>query len=115
MSSNFDTTQDRTLDHPELRECPHCKQRMLRWYTPPDMTWGTPYQFVCFNDECPYYVRGWKWIKENYNKEASYRHRYNPFNGESGPVPVWSPAALRTRIMSETETVDEFVRRGGGE
>jgi len=102
---------DRTLNEPDLRNCPHCKQRMSKWYTPQDLSWGTPYQYVCFNDECGYYVRGWAWIRDSYNKEASYRHRYNPFSGESGPVPVWSETALRARIMGDDETVEEFVAR----
>jgi hypothetical protein len=106
--------KDRTLDNPELRCCPHCTERMLKWYTPPDATWGTPYQYVCFNDECTYYIRGWEWIKEHYNKEASYRHRFDPFNDESGPVPVWSPTALRARIMEDDETAEDFVKRTGG-
>jgi hypothetical protein len=114
MSSYFDTSGDKTLGDPELRKCPHCGSQMLKWYTPPALTWGTPYQYVCFNDECGYYVRGWKWLEQQYNKKASYRHRFNPFTGETGPVPVWSPAALRGRIMNDDETVDQFVRRTGG-
>lgn len=106
---------DRTIDNPELRNCPHCGVRMLKWYTPPDLTWGTPYQYVCFNDECGYYVRGWEWIQSRYNKTASYRHRFDPFHGSSGPVAVWSKTALRTRIMNDDESPDDFVKRGGGE
>jgi hypothetical protein len=113
----YEEEHDKTLQDPELRKCPHCQERMLKWYTPQDLSWGTPYQYVCFNDECGYYVRGWDHILKNYNKEASYRHRYNPFTGEAGPVPVWSPEALRARIMNDDESVDEYVRRtsGGGQ
>ena len=114
-SSYFDTSEDKTLQDDGLRKCPHCGSRMLKWYTPPDLSWGTPYQYVCFSDECGYYVRGWNWIMQQYNKEASYRHRYNPFVGESGPVPVWSPSALRGRIMDDDESVDDFVHRTSGE
>lgn len=113
-STNDDGSQDRTLQDAALRSCPHCDSRMLKWYTPPDLSWGTPYQYVCFNDDCGYYVRGWTWILQQYNKEASYRHRFNPFTGESGPVPVWSPTALRTRIMKDDETAEQFVHRTGG-
>ena len=105
---------DVTLDDPSLRTCPKCGSRMLRWYTPPDLSWGTPYHYVCFNDECPYYVNGWEWMESRYNKKASYRHRFNPFANESGPVPVWSPEALRSRIMKDDETAEEFVHRTGG-
>jgi len=110
----YEEDKDQTLKDPELRKCPHCAERMLKWYTPQDLSWGTPYQYVCFNDDCSYYVKGWEWIQQQYNKEASYRHRYNPFEGDAGPVPVWSPTALRARIMNDDETVEEFVRRTGG-
>lgn len=106
-----ETDGDLTLQDPEKRNCPHCGERMLKWYTPPNLSWGTPYQYVCFNEECGYYVRGWTWMETRYNKKASYRHRFNPFTGESGPVPCWSPRALRSRIMGEDETVAEFVAR----
>jgi hypothetical protein len=109
-----DQQHDVTLDDPDKRLCPKCGERMLRWYTPPSLSWGTPYQYVCFNDACSYYVRGWAWMKETYNKEASYRHRFNPFTGDSGPVPVWSDKALRARIMEEDESVDDYLRRTGG-
>lgn len=100
---------DLTMAQPELRRCPHCQQEMLRWYTPPDSTWGTPYQYVCFNDECSYYQRGWEWMQKQYNKKASYRHRMNPYGKDSGPVPVWSPDALRARIIPEGMDYETYV------
>jgi hypothetical protein len=103
-------TVDLTLADDELRKCPHCGARMSKWYTPPESTWGTPYQYVCFNDECGYHQRGWAWMKSQYNKDASYRHRYNPFDGSSGPIPVWSKLALRERIMRDDEDAEEFAK-----
>ena len=106
-------TKDATLDNPEKRNCPHCSEPMRRWYTPTDLSWGTPYQYVCFNDECTYYVRGWAWMEKQYQKKASYRHRYNPFDGDSGPVPVWDKNALRLRIMEDDEDVPQYLLRTG--
>ena len=96
-SNNNHTTADPLI-------CPHCGQKLKKWETPPESTWGTDFQYVCFNDECPYFVRGWDWMKEKYNATASYRHRYNPRNGEAGPLPVWSYNAMKNSIVDDDES-----------
>ena len=83
--------------------CPHCDSRLLPWQSPDATTWGGNTQYVCFNDECEYYVKGWDRMKEKYQQKASYRHRYNPELDESGPLPVWSAMAHRERIVKEEE------------
>ena len=79
--------------------CPYCNQKLKKWQCPPDSSWGVEFQYVCFNDECSYFVNGWEWMKEKFNQKASYRYRFNPFNKESGPLPVWSNDALRNSII----------------
>ena len=81
--------------------CPHCNVEMKPWQPPPDSSWGQTIMFVCFNDDCSYYVRGWGWMKEQFDVVASYRHRYDPTRDESGPLPVWSPTAHRDAIVTE--------------
>ena len=81
--------------------CPHCQAPLVRWENPPLACWSGPFQFVCFNDDCPYYVRGWTWMREQYNVHASYRHRLDPATGETGPLPVWSADALRSGILGD--------------
>jgi hypothetical protein len=85
-------SQDKTI-------CPHCGTSMKKWRIPPTSTWTTEYQYVCFNDECPYFVQGWQWMMEQMHVSASYRHRYNPENDTSGPLPVWSYQALKNDII----------------
>jgi len=84
-------------------KCPHCGQPMLRWQPPLEANWGVYPQFVCFNDDCPYYVRGWAWMDERFNVHASYRHRFDPVTGETGPLPVWSSEALKDSIVHREE------------
>ncbi len=79
--------------------CPYCGKKMTQWAPPADTSWGPAPQYVCFNDDCPYYVEGWEWIRSHYNHKASYRHRYDPRTGEKGPLPVWSSEALREGII----------------
>jgi hypothetical protein len=94
------------MNQDEKLFCPHCGEKMDRWNSPPDSTWGGNVQYVCFNDECPYFVRGWKWMWEKYSANSSYRHRYDPNTGKKGPLPVWSKEALRENIIQEDEEGD---------
>jgi len=84
--------EDKTL-------CPHCGVKMKKWRTPPLSTWSAEYFYVCFNDECPYYIRGWKHMEKTTRTACSYRHRYDPESGTSGPLPVWSPDAGKDAII----------------
>ena len=76
---------------------------MLKWANPSLGTWGGEFQYVCFNDECAYFVKGWAWMLDHFNVKASYRHRLDPETGETGPLPVWSEDALKSSIISEKD------------
>jgi len=82
-----------------IEKCPHCGQKLVKWLASPESSWGFVPQLVCFNNECPYYVKGWDWMRTQFQQKVSYRYRYNPQTGESGPLPVFSPDALRSGIL----------------
>ena len=57
--------------------------------------------YVCFNDECSYFVNGWKHMDESMQHNCSYRHRYDPDSGATGPLPVCSDEVGRSDIIEE--------------
>lgn len=81
--------------------CPHCNQKMVLWRPMEEMNWGTEPQWVCFNDDCPYFERGWEHTRKTMRKPASYRYRYIPQTGAVTPLPVWSSEAFREHIVEE--------------
>lgn len=83
--------------------CDHCGSKMRRMEVPPLAQFDAPYIYVCFNDECEYFQRGWQWMLTRYASKTSYRFKVDPFTGEKGPLPVWSEDALKDNIMDEEE------------
>ncbi len=62
----------------EVPECPHCGQPMSLWEEPmmsmdDGLGWGTPYLFICFNDDCPPFVQGRKTVHDEYGRGGSFR------------------------------------------
>ena len=82
--------------------CPHCGDTLKKWLVPEEATWDDEYFFVCFNNDCPYYKRGWEWMKEQYNQKASYRYALNPNTGGALMIPVWDDEATRQMIVDDS-------------
>jgi hypothetical protein len=83
--------------------CPHCGARLKKWLVPEGATWTEEFFYVCFNDACPYYRRGWEWMMQRYGHVASYRYMLNPVTGTASQIPVWSDTATREMIVENGE------------
>ena len=91
------------MSEQEKYKCPHCDGEMNKWRVPENSTWGVPFLYVCFNDECSYFIKGWDWIREKYKANASYRYCVDPVSGNSRPLPVWSAEAMRDGIIDDDD------------
>jgi len=80
--------------------CLHCGTPLVRLELP-EAGFDHPYDLVCFEDACPYYVRGWTWMEERFGVKSSYRYRVDPRSGFASPLAVWSRNALRSSILLE--------------
>ncbi len=106
----------------EKPNCPHCGKEMNLWEVPPinmgdGLGWGTPYLFVCFNDECSMYEEGWDNIKENYAHNASYRCMCYPGTQQFECIPVFSPLGAKGQIIDEQvllqeEALKQAIKKG---
>jgi SAM-dependent methyltransferase len=85
----------------ETLACPHCGERLSKWEVPDDpcIDWPNQYLYLCFNDHCPFLVRGWRFLWEQGFPGASYRYLFNPETGASTTVPVRGLNDLRPGIV----------------
>lgn len=83
--------------------CPHCGQRLNKWATPNDpfSTWDTDYMYICFNDSCPFVVKGWSALRKQGNRGMSCRYMYNPVRHTRTAIPIINLHALKERIVED--------------
>ncbi|MFZ5764549.1 MAG: zinc ribbon domain-containing protein [Thermodesulfobacteriota bacterium] len=93
----------------EEHYCPHCKTRLSCCETPPfhigdGLGWGCDVMFICLNDECPIYERGWKHIEDQYGHAGSYRYMLLPGEKKGELIMVGSREAF-TGCIIDPETL----------
>jgi hypothetical protein len=87
--------------------CPHCGHPLQPFQLPENSGWDEQVHLACFNDDCPYFRRGWEWMFDHYGVKASYRYRVDPASGTDSPLPVWSKDAIRNRILDAEVIVEK--------
>lgn len=100
-----------TMDKPK---CPHCGETMKIWEVPPinvgdGLGWGSPYLFLCFNDDCPLYKKGWENMMENYAQRASYRCFNYPGTTQFELMPVFSSMGGQGQVIDENVLMEQEI------
>lgn len=100
-NSNMKDLLEREKSVKETLQCPHCGEPMKKWAVPqgPFTEWDNEFMYICFNDACPYLVRGWEVMEKQGNRGISYRCMYHPEKDVCMPVPVPGLGALRESIV----------------
>ena len=112
---------EKILDQ-EKPVCPNCNKEMDLWEVPPinfsdGLGWDSPYLYVCFNDECPMFIRGWDDLMENFAHKASYRCIKSPFGKNFEAMPVFSAMGgtgqkITEQVVAEQEALKEAIKKG---
>lgn len=81
--------------------CPYCQEPLSQWEVPDDpcIDWNNEYLRICFNDACPFVVRGWRFMWDQGIEGHSYRYLLNPETGGSTTVPIRGLNDLRPGIV----------------
>ena len=92
----------------EKPKCPHCKESMDIWEDPmlgsgDGLGWGVPYLFVCFNDRCSMYIKGWEELLDQTGHHASFRCMNYPGTNQFECIPVFGEGGGKGQILNETE------------
>lgn len=94
--------------------CPHCEAEMTIWEVPPmtfsdGLGWGTPFLYVCYNNECKIFAEGWENIADNYGHKSSYRCIRYPFEEKFELMTVFGAEGGTQGLVTE-ETLNEQER-----
>lgn len=102
--------------------CPDCGQTMDIWEVPPinfgdGLGWGVPYLFVCFNDDCPAYKKGWDTVDDAFGHKASYRNINYPGSDTFECMIVFSSMGATEQITTDEtvqaqERLKEAIKQG---
>lgn len=88
----------------EKHYCPHCSGDLSLCHAPPvhvgdGLGWGSEYLFICLNDACPLFIRGWDYIESQYGHVGSYRYMELPNSKESYTMMVVGKEAFTGSIV----------------
>jgi len=83
----------------ESIKCKYCGGELSKVAMSPMSDWNVEYMWICMNDECDYYTKGWDWMWNRFKVMVSYRYYYNPFHKTDGPFPVTKSSDLKDSII----------------
>ena len=88
----------------EKHYCPHCSGDLTLCHAPAvhvgdGLGWGSEYLFICLNDTCPLFVKGWDYIANQYGHVGSYRYMEIPNSKETYTMMVAGKEAFTGSIV----------------
>lgn len=99
MLSNLDV-----LDEEKI--CPHCNEALSCCEAPPihigdGLGWGSDVLFICLNDACSVFLKGWDQIGNQYGHHSSYRYMELPGSKEKNYMMVGNADAFKASVIDK--------------
>ncbi len=99
----------------EVKTCPHCQQTMSLCEAPPihvgdGLGWGSDVLFICLNDNCSLFLKGWEQIERQYGHHASYRYMELPGSPEGNCMMVGNADAFKACVVNKEELKNQNKR-----
>ncbi len=98
-----DEVERRKAEVARTLRCPYCREPLDLWEVPDDpcIDWPNEHMYLCFNDGCPFVVRGWRFMWDQEIEGHSYRYLFNPETGAHTTVPIRGLQDLRPGIVEQ--------------
>jgi len=102
MDHEMRSPQDMNSHARQTLSCPYCNQRLTKCLVPdsPFTEWPSEFQYLCFNDECRYFLEGWD-NSATQQFHGSYRFMYDPTLDSCFPIPVLNHWSLKDSIVED--------------
>ncbi|MFH0784747.1 MAG: zinc ribbon domain-containing protein [Pseudomonadota bacterium] len=90
----------------EEKICPHCKTELSCCEAPPihvgdGLGWGSEVMFICLNDLCSLFLKGWDQIESKYGHHASYRYMELPGSPAGNIMMVGNADAFKACVINK--------------
>lgn len=99
----------------EVHTCPHCHNKMFcceapQFHVGDGLGWGSDVLFICLNDDCPLFAKGWEMIEEQYGHSASYRYMELPGSKEGNLMMVGNEMAFKGAVVDPEALRSQNIR-----
>jgi hypothetical protein len=88
-----------------IPDCPYCKQKLSCCEAPPvhigdGLGWGSEVLYICLNDYCSLFLKGWEQIESRYGHHSSYRYMQLPDSNEANVMMVGNSDAFKASVIN---------------
>lgn len=99
----------------QVKICPHCKTKLLpceapQFHVGDGLGWGSDILFICLNDYCSLFLKGWEYIEKQYGHHSSYRYMELPDSTEANVMMIGNKDAFKGSVVDAESILGQNER-----